>query len=319
MNEKQHSGNSSTRYIVIENTRIFRKIFAPYRAEFYFNEILANEFLYKLNTSLVAKILKKDDSNYSIDYVAYQEAKFTEENASQYLKKIASIHKAIRENNKKYQQMANEPFIVKSGFSVSFLSRIKKMKMSNNCMNSKVKEHIESIELLHLKLMTYLSGIKHSSSLVFSHADSGLHNCLITPKKRILIADLEYAGLDSPIKQCYDFILHPKTQTYSGFFPKWHQYFKEEVISQKDENHLKVYSSLFALKWSLIMLNEYINKIWELRVLSDPSRERRKGEILEAQYNKSILYSKAARQLIDGINPIKLFTKSERDFLSNPY
>ena len=44
----------------------------------------------------------------------------------------------------------------------------------------------------------------------FNHADSGLHNSIFDNEGRLLLCDLEYAGLDSPIKQCIDYLLHPK-------------------------------------------------------------------------------------------------------------
>ena len=99
--------------------------------------------------------------------------------------------------------------------------------------------------------------LEHSSELVFSQADVGIHNCIFSGNNNIYLVDMEYAGLDSPIKQHIDYLIHPRNVIYTFNSFEWSEYFFQNFISEKDLKTINIYNSIFALKWSLIVLNEF--------------------------------------------------------------
>ena len=46
--------------------------------------------------------------------------------------------------------------------------------------------------------------------MVFSQADVGIHNSIVSKNNLFILVDMEYAGLDSPIKLHIDYLIHPK-------------------------------------------------------------------------------------------------------------
>ncbi|ACS78627.1 phosphotransferase [Maridesulfovibrio salexigens] len=98
-----------------------------------------------------------------------------------------------------------------------------------------------------------------------SPSDFGFHNALRT-EKGLAFVDFEYFGWDDPVKATSDFLLHPamdlSAQQMAAFFAGMKNIFKS------DENFVlrfKSYLPLFRLKWSMILLNEFINHHLERR------------------------------------------------------
>jgi hypothetical protein len=91
-----------------------------------------------------------------------------------------------------------------------------------------------------------------------SASDLGFHNSLRRPDGRLAFLDLEYFGWDDPAKTLSDCLLHPlmglrvsqRTQLRQGFDrifgadPRW-------------QTRVKALYPLFALKWCMILLNEF--------------------------------------------------------------
>ena len=161
--------------------------------------------------------------------------------------------------------------------------------------------------------------LEHSSELVFSQADVGIHNCIFSGNNNIYLVDMEYAGLDSPIKQHIDYLIHPRNVIYTFNSFEWSEYFFQNFISEKDLKTINIYNSIFALKWSLIVLNEFLNENWQFRLKADPSRKERRDKIIRNQLIKSDLYLKASYKLYERVQPQKLFKESERILLSKSY
>jgi hypothetical protein len=91
-----------------------------------------------------------------------------------------------------------------------------------------------------------------------SASDLGFHNALRRPDGRLAFLDLEYFGWDDPAKTLSDCLLHPlmklaperRRQLQQGFDrifgadPRW-------------QTRVKALYPLFALKWCMILLNEF--------------------------------------------------------------
>ena len=99
-----------------------------------------------------------------------------------------------------------------------------------------------------------------------SPSDFGFHNALRRPNGELVFLDFEYFGWDDPAKMISDFILHPamdltdshKTQFLSGTLKSFsgHPGLK---------SRLKRVLPLFALKWTTILLNEFVPERLERR------------------------------------------------------
>jgi hypothetical protein len=154
--------------------------------------------------------------------------------------------------------------------------------------------------------------------MFFSHADFGLQNCVRDAMGRLLIVDLEYCGMDSPVKQLFDCLLAPRCRFSGDIQSDICDYFLD-LISSKDAANLPAYGAAFALKWMLIVLNEFIPEHWDRRVLANPTRLPKRQEILECQLRKAAIYIKIARSVFSGSSFVPEINRSERAELSKPY
>jgi thiamine kinase-like enzyme len=126
-----------------------------------------------------------------------------------------------------------------------------------------------------------------------SPSDFGFHNALRRPTGQIVFVDFEYFGWDDPAKMISDFLLHPAMDLSDVLKGR----FLDNIFQgYQDYPHLAgrvamVYS-LWALKWCLILLNEFV-----------PEHLGRRGFASERPLNESELQSqqlsKARRMLRD--------------------
>lgn len=105
-----------------------------------------------------------------------------------------------------------------------------------------------------------------------SPSDFGVHNAIRRASGEWCFLDFEYFGWDDPAKLIADFLLHPGMQLsdaqrqsfLNGVLP----YFAEDVALRS--RLLGVYP-LYAVKWSLIILNEFLPENIRRRQFADPS------------------------------------------------
>lgn len=89
-------------------------------------------------------------------------------------------------------------------------------------------------------------------------ADLGFHNALLTPPDRWYFVDFEYFGWDDPVRLFADLVLHPGHDLSDN--KSWlvdrllHIPYLDKDLPCRFERHLP----LFALRWALIVLNEFI-------------------------------------------------------------
>lgn len=102
---------------------------------------------------------------------------------------------------------------------------------------------------------------------ILSPSDFGFHNCVRGRDGRIIFLDFEYFGWDDPAKTISDFLLHPAMALREGF----KKVFVERILKAFKENsaladRLAVAYPLFALKWCMIFLNEFVPNDFSRRV-----------------------------------------------------
>ena len=91
-----------------------------------------------------------------------------------------------------------------------------------------------------------------------SPSDFGLHNAIATRQSNLVFFDFEYFGWDDPVKLTADVCLHPGMSLDENAQQYWISEAKR--LFANDPNfgvRLNALYPLYAIRWALIMLNEY--------------------------------------------------------------
>jgi len=98
-------------------------------------------------------------------------------------------------------------------------------------------------------------------------ADFGFHNALRTTARGLVFLDFDYFGWDDPAKLVADFLLHPGMRLPEPLKRRFAA--AAEAIYGADPDYptrLALLRPLFALRWCLILLNEFLPERWTYRV-----------------------------------------------------
>lgn len=119
-----------------------------------------------------------------------------------------------------------------------------------------------------------------------SPSDFGFHNALLRGDGRLVFLDFEYFGWDDPVKLASDFVLHPGMDLTVELKRR----FLESVsdVYRADETfapRLQAGLPLYAMRWAMILLNEFLPERWARRVMAGARGDR--SVILEAQLAKA--------------------------------
>ena len=126
------------------------------------------------------------------------------------------------------------------------------------------------------------------SMQVLSPSDFGLHNALLQDNGRLCFLDFEYFGRDDPVKLMADFVWHPGMSLSDSQKITWLK--GTSKIFKKDPNlNERFYAAwpLYGLRWSLILLNEFLNDVWQKRVYANANLQNQKRNKLENQLKKA--------------------------------
>jgi len=124
--------------------------------------------------------------------------------------------------------------------------------------------------------------------LILSPSDFGGHNAIRDKSNQTTFIDFEYFGWDDPVKLVSDFYWHPGMNLSSELQEYWinstKNIFKNDVAF---EPRLIAYLPLFALRWCLILLNEYLPDRPDKRMHTKNQCEEDVKSILSNQLKKS--------------------------------
>ena len=130
-----------------------------------------------------------------------------------------------------------------------------------------------------------MSEIKQNSQLYLSPSDIGFHNILID-KQKLFFIDFEYSGLDDLVKLINDFFICPSASIPNNlrenFILELNKSFKFDNFFYR---RLNILEKAYKIKWSCILLNEYLTNSEARRKFSD---EKEKNTISYEQYDKSL-------------------------------
>ncbi len=98
-------------------------------------------------------------------------------------------------------------------------------------------------------------------------SDFGFHNALRRPSGQLVFIDFDYFGWDDPVKLTADFILHPGMRLAETLKRR----FAAAAIAVYCDDpafrtRLALLYPLFALRWCLILLNEFLPERWANRI-----------------------------------------------------
>ncbi len=134
---------------------------------------------------------------------------------------------------------------------------------------------------------------------IASPSDFGSHNALRLFDGRTLFLDFEYFGWDDPVKLASDFYWHPAMNLGGGARSIWlshcHRIFRKDPSFQL---RLASYLPLFGLRWSLIILNEFLPRNAAVRVYADPRKANELANIRMAQLDKSAVLLRQIKEMV---------------------
>ena len=143
-----------------------------------------------------------------------------------------------------------------------------------------------------------------SSERTLSPSDFGFHNCLRRPNGELVFLDFEYFGWDDPARLVSDFLLHPGMSLTSSAKRR----FLSGILDSCDfgdnfKSRINGVYPLWGLKWSLIMLNEFVPEHLNRRrfALGDAETgvERRVNQLEKARKFVDALVSSTATGTVE--------------------
>lgn len=108
-----------------------------------------------------------------------------------------------------------------------------------------------------------------------SPSDFGFHNAVRAADGTLIFCDFEYFGWDDPVKLVADFVLHPGMALKPRLADRFEK--NASAIFAGDPafaDRLKLLKPLYALRWALITLNEFIPERWAQRAFAHGERDR---------------------------------------------
>lgn len=134
-------------------------------------------------------------------------------------------------------------------------------------------------------------GIPQSKDLAeefrtLSPSDFGFHNAVRGTDGQLVFCDFEYFGWDDPVKLVADFVLHPAMKLTKAHAARFER--RATSIFEDDPQfatRLRLLKPLYALRWAMIVLNEFLPEKWAQRAYAKGERDR--NAVLRAQLGKA--------------------------------
>ena len=108
------------------------------------------------------------------------------------------------------------------------------------------------------------------SMQVFSPSDFGFHNSILKDDGELKFLDFEYFGRDDPVKLVADFLWHPGMELNNLQKIQWLKG-AIRIFDKDSELYSRFHAAwpLYGLRWSLILLNEFLQDVWHKRAYAN--------------------------------------------------
>jgi len=138
-----------------------------------------------------------------------------------------------------------------------------------------------------------------------SPSDFGLHNALRRRDGRLVFLDFEYFGRDDPVKLAADFLLHPGMRLIARQRRRFRSGMEALFAGDGDfARRLDLLLPVYAVRWTLILLNEFLPERWARRAWAHPGLDRE--QVLRQQLRKAACMldlAQSANAVYEGIAP----------------
>jgi len=119
-----------------------------------------------------------------------------------------------------------------------------------------------------------------------SPSDFGFHNALARPDGSVVFLDFEYFGWDDPAKLCCDFVLHPGMHLTDELQQRFLRGVTDIfAVDPALPHRLRACMPLYGLRWTMILLNEFLPERWQRRLAAGSSGSR--PDVLRRQLAKA--------------------------------
>jgi thiamine kinase-like enzyme len=231
-------------------------------------------------------------------------------NINQLTNMLTSLHKCSKKTGSLKLGNAAESCFTFTSLTANILSRYRRLLAESH--DKKVHEFLvkefnpaykiiktQSKRILEEAQINYIETLPIKFRTL-SPSDFGFHNSLRSSAGKLFFLDFEYFGWDDPVKMISDFLLHPKNIIGIALKQKFMNIMIAEFNSDKKlKIRLRAYFPLFALKWCMILLNEFIK-------IDFARREFAKGPLDQTEIQK-IQLTKAKNMLLIAKNSINRF------------
>ena len=128
-----------------------------------------------------------------------------------------------------------------------------------------------------------------------SPSDFGFHNAVRRPDGTLTFVDFEYFGWDDPVKLVSDFLLHPG-MILSDAQRRRFAIGAQAVFGSEPSYawRLRQLYPVYALRWAMIVLNEFLPDQWRRRAFAKGEQER--NQVLALQLEKARRFVRIARE-----------------------
>ena len=120
-----------------------------------------------------------------------------------------------------------------------------------------------------------------------SPSDFGFHNSVRDDRGDLVFLDFEYFGWDDPAKLAVDTELHPAMRLPAAMVERWHRRLRALYGAGDPDfaNRVAVYRPLLALRWTCILLNEFLPERWRRRQAAGITDDL--DDVLQTQLQKA--------------------------------
>jgi len=125
------------------------------------------------------------------------------------------------------------------------------------------------------------------SMQVLSPSDFGFHNAILKEGGDLVFLDFEYFGRDDPVKLIADFIWHPGMKLSNLQKRDWVKGAFSIFDNPELVKRFALAWPLYGLRWSLIVLNEFLEDGWHKRIYANNNLNLLHQQKLDNQLNKA--------------------------------
>ena len=275
-------------------------------------EYTALDFLHQRNIRIVPKPeIKNKDFNAGI-YSWVEGKEISTVSMGKIKKCVLFVTKLQEINDVRFENfnLASEACLSGETLKQQIITRLNNLnkvddsdKNLNNFINRTFQPLFEKVDQKYFSRWPVSSAEKNLNKkhLILSPSDFGLHNALIDQDNKITFLDFDYFGWDDPVKLTSDFYWHPGMKLRENHRMFWLDSMIS-IFSGEDphfEKRLESALPFYALRWILIILNEFLEKEQKRREYARLTQACNWEEVKKSQLIKALDLSSSLKRYIE--------------------